>query len=332
MGAYLSEPPCWSKEVTKLRTHYDNLKVSRDAPDNVIRAAYKTLSQKYHPDKNPGDERAAHVMAVINSSYEVLSDPERRARHDAWIAAEEQKLKRQTQPQSPPIPPAWQPPPTAQPREPEQNALLAILLWPLTIVLRIFIAVPQLLLLLIIVGGMLVWDAVAPDRPPPAGPKPYQAQAPERQVPAKQPKAESQAPKYVRPDNAPNGSPWPTNAAYIKGYPVDNADGYSKVTVDNSRNDADVFVKLVSLDDDTAYPVRQFYLPAKSRFTLDKVTAGKYDIRYKDLGTGGLSRSESFEVDETHSADSVQYSETTLSLYKVQGGNFHTYDLADSEF
>jgi len=64
MGAYLSEPPCWSKEVTKLRTHYDNLKVSRDAPDNVIRAAYKTLSQKYHPDKNPGDERAAHVMAV----------------------------------------------------------------------------------------------------------------------------------------------------------------------------------------------------------------------------------------------------------------------------
>lgn len=55
--------------MTKLRTHYDNLKVARDAPDAVIRAAYKVLVQKYHPDKNPGDERAARVMKIINQSY-----------------------------------------------------------------------------------------------------------------------------------------------------------------------------------------------------------------------------------------------------------------------
>ncbi|MCS6804710.1 MAG: DnaJ domain-containing protein, partial [Blastocatellia bacterium] len=41
--------------MPKLHTHYDNLKVARNAPPEVIRAAYKTLSQRFHPDRNPGD-------------------------------------------------------------------------------------------------------------------------------------------------------------------------------------------------------------------------------------------------------------------------------------
>ena len=104
------------------------------------------------------------------------------------------------------------------------------------------------------------------------------------------------------------------------------------MTVDNGQNDSDVFVKLVSLDGDAAYPVRQFFIPAHSRFTMNKVTAGNYDIRYRDLGNGGLSRSEEFDVEETRTADGVQFSELTMTLYKVQDGNFQTYDLADSEF
>ncbi len=72
-----------------LHTHYDNLKVARRAPQEVIRAAYKALSQKYHPDKNPGDAKAAHVMAMLNSAYGILADPQRRREHDEWIAAEE---------------------------------------------------------------------------------------------------------------------------------------------------------------------------------------------------------------------------------------------------
>ena len=73
----------------KIHTHYDNLKVARLAPQEVIRAAYKALSQKYHPDKNPGDEKAARIMAILNSAYGTLSDPQRRREHDEWIAAEE---------------------------------------------------------------------------------------------------------------------------------------------------------------------------------------------------------------------------------------------------
>lgn len=77
----------------KIHTHYDNLKVARLAPQEVIRAAYKALSQKYHPDKNPGDEKAARIMAILNSAYSTLSDPQRRREHDEWIAAEEWEIE-----------------------------------------------------------------------------------------------------------------------------------------------------------------------------------------------------------------------------------------------
>ncbi len=73
----------------KLHTHYDNLKVARNAPPEVIKAAYRILSQRYHPDRNPGKPDAHRVMALVNESYQVLSEPKSRAAHDDWIAEEE---------------------------------------------------------------------------------------------------------------------------------------------------------------------------------------------------------------------------------------------------
>lgn len=98
-------------------------------------------------------------------------------------------------------------------------------------------------------GGFIFYAAVI-DKPsaPPPGPKPYQSTPP---VPPPKP-------AWVRPDSAPNGQPWPTTAAYVRGYQQLHSGGLSTVTVDNSQNDSDVFVKLVSLDGPNAYPVRVF--------------------------------------------------------------------------
>lgn len=76
--------------MKKIRTHYDNLKVSRDAPEEVIRAAYRSLSQKYHPDRNPGNAEAERIMLILNKAYGVLTDPKKRKQHDIWIAEQEQ--------------------------------------------------------------------------------------------------------------------------------------------------------------------------------------------------------------------------------------------------
>lgn len=81
--------------MKKIRTHYDNLKVSKDAPPEVIKAAYKSLIQKYHPDRNLGDKRTEHITKIINEAYRVLSDPKLRAEHDKWISShEEYKYKK----------------------------------------------------------------------------------------------------------------------------------------------------------------------------------------------------------------------------------------------
>ena len=323
--------------VTKLRTHYDNLKVARDAPDFVIRAAYKTLSQNYHPDKNPGDARAAQVMSLINQSYEVLSDPVRRREHDQWIAREESKVRSQTGAQTSsqnPEPQAQQPA-----AKPERSLTGRMLMAPLMLIGRVIVAEPRLAVLALVFGGFWIWMAVTPDPPPPPGPKPYRSQVPatpsmiisqppDPAIPSMLKKGED----YSRPSTAPNGRPWPSASGYVKGYPIDNDSGHSEVTVDNAQNDSDVFVKLVSLDEETAFPVRQFYIPAGSRFKMNKVTAGKYDIRYRDLNSGGLSRSESFEITETRTDEGIEYSGITMTLYKVEGGNFQTYDLSDGEF
>ena len=83
--------------MEKIHSHYDNLKIARNAPVEVVRAAYKALSQRYHPDKNPDQKNGARVMALLNSAYDVLSDPAKRQDHDDWIAAAEAELKAQQQ-------------------------------------------------------------------------------------------------------------------------------------------------------------------------------------------------------------------------------------------
>lgn len=69
-------------------THYDTLEVARGASPAVIRAAYKSLSQVWHPDRN--SHRAAQAelqMTRLNVAYEVLSDSAKRKRYDAELAA-----------------------------------------------------------------------------------------------------------------------------------------------------------------------------------------------------------------------------------------------------
>jgi hypothetical protein len=70
--------------MPKVRTHYDNLKIARDAPIEVIEAAYRSLAQKYHPDRS-ASKNAPRIMALINQAYSVLSNAELRRHHDQWI-------------------------------------------------------------------------------------------------------------------------------------------------------------------------------------------------------------------------------------------------------
>ncbi|NCC61579.1 MAG: J domain-containing protein [Verrucomicrobiae bacterium] len=92
--------------MEKLRTHYDNLQVVENASIEVIKGAYRYLSQKWHPDKNPNNRIVAErITKIINEAYEVLSDPAQRQQHDNWIREQREQTKQQSQ----------YPPPTPEP-------------------------------------------------------------------------------------------------------------------------------------------------------------------------------------------------------------------------
>lgn len=69
--------------------HYDTLEVSSRASPEVLRAAYRSLMQRYHPDRHPDDPQAAARTAAITEAYDVLSDPARRAAYDEALAAQQ---------------------------------------------------------------------------------------------------------------------------------------------------------------------------------------------------------------------------------------------------
>ena len=63
------------------RDFYETLGVSRTASQDEVKRAFRQLAREHHPDVNQ-DPHAAERFKEINAAYQVLGDPERRARYD----------------------------------------------------------------------------------------------------------------------------------------------------------------------------------------------------------------------------------------------------------
>ncbi len=66
------------------RDFYEVLEVSRTASDQEIKAAYRKLALKFHPDRNPGDKTAEDRFKEAAAAYAVLADADKRARYDRF--------------------------------------------------------------------------------------------------------------------------------------------------------------------------------------------------------------------------------------------------------
>ena len=289
--------------------------VARNAPQEVINAAYRVLAKRFHPDTNGGDARAERVMRIVNTSYAVLSDPEQRRLHDEWIEQNEVADEGDFVP--PPSPPPIRR--SADSQSAVKNHLKGF--WPAYLL-----------------GAILIWLYVADQAPPaPSGlgtydPSPSERETNSTDVVNATTSVPPEVAAYMRPQKAPNGSPWPTTAAYIAGYKRLRTDGLSKLTIDNSQRSSDVFVKLVAIDAGKTMPIRHAYIPAYQTFTMNSIRAGNYDVRYMDLDDGGLARSEAFNLQQINDGLSVKSSVVTMTLFKVSNGNMQTYPLNPSEF
>ncbi|MBC7751666.1 MAG: J domain-containing protein [Candidatus Saccharibacteria bacterium] len=311
--------------MKEINTHYNNLKVARNAPQEVIRAAYMALSKQYHPDRNSGSSESNRIMSIINASYEVLSDPIKRRDHDSWILKMEEENKYNSESLSRQDFSSGKVKPTersVRKRFSSSDRWIGLS--------TLFIIVASVCLSSYESSPSSVSQPYTPEPVETSEQEPrssYQEQA----SPSVTENTQGQ-PKSVALRIAPNGQAWPKSAGYVKGYEKLNMDGLSTVTVDNSQNNTAVFVKLISSDGSVAYPVRQFYIPAFGGFILRDVSKGNYDIRYRDLSDGRLSRSDSFNVEEIETSEGKQFSNITMTLYKMQNGNFKTYPIQESDF
>jgi len=75
------------------KDYYEVLGLLHSAEDVVIKAAFKALAQRYHPDKFEGDPDVARAkMEDINEAYRVLSSPPHRLVHDRDIMGDSVRL------------------------------------------------------------------------------------------------------------------------------------------------------------------------------------------------------------------------------------------------
>jgi DnaJ-like protein len=402
-----------------LRTHYDNLKIARDAPVEVVRAAYRALCLKYHPDRHAADPEATEMMALLNSAYDVLSDPEKRREYDDWIRFVESKPAREREdahteagsdwigaPGASDSPRSSRPPVTLARFRPYWVfyvlALVAIFmgsLWYESLYLHRSKALTPLASALSTArqesppaldaspfARPSLRDPSSSSRTTPAPPQsepvpavksdrpaapprnasssspaasaphaaakahPQQQEAPSAAIAAKRPapRAVSRARAtednadafaddrgtelYTRPAAAPNGEVWPSSSDYVAGYQQRNTNGLSQVVIDNTQNPSDAFVKVVSVGESEPKVVRNIFIQAADRFTVSNLRAGTYEIRYQNLDSGRVLRSEVFALEESAIASGTRYSTVTLTLRTRADESMNTFALPREQF
>ncbi|MBR8702823.1 molecular chaperone DnaJ [Porphyromonas levii] len=70
--------------MAEKRDYYEVLGVSKGATDEEIKKAYRKTALKYHPDRNPNDKEAEEKFKEAAEAYDVLSDPNKKARYDQF--------------------------------------------------------------------------------------------------------------------------------------------------------------------------------------------------------------------------------------------------------
>ncbi|AOR64264.1 J domain-containing protein [Pectobacterium wasabiae] len=303
-----------------MRTHYDNLKVSKDAPIEVIQAAYRSLAKKYHPDINKDNPDAARIMQIINSSYEILSDPQKRKEHDSWIIKEtwreraEATLKQNAQTK------------ISTPTQKVKNDKNSFITKTIDLIFSIF-SLLRLGFGLCVIGfvAYAIISGIFKTSVSLTNNKNDNSQIIE---PSKQK-------TFVNSSNICNASvknrKWPITPTIFNQ--KDRRNGLSSLTLDNTRNNEDIYVRFTfEQDKNTSKFLRDVFIPAGNYAVLEKIPVGIYRVKTQNIKTGCVQISEPITMIERKTTTGIEYSDNSLTFYPVINGNTHFSTLPASQF
>lgn len=331
--------------------HYTTLGVTQDAIPEVIKAAYRAMSQKYHPDRNPGDAEAKARMQAINAAYAVLSCPDERARYDRTLSATEahNKSPRQTDADSgatgeftssvddeygqtlyesdSPMGSG------AMPLAPEPVRLLRSGEYAALIIFTL------ITVLIFAMGQTAQPPRQSPATPATAAaliPVPPAPSPPRDNQPASVPIPPSKSPAVsaMKVPKAPNGIPWPAASGYLEGY--DSSDyGGSIIELVNTNTKNAFFVKLVNTARNAEYASRYLFLGSRQGFSIVNIAPGSYFLAYQDLMGGGYYRTDTFNLSQQPSPQDptrLQFTTVRFEFSARPGGYLDSRAISAAEF
>ncbi len=146
--------------------------------------------------------------------------------------------------------------------------------------------------------------------------------------------AQSQQPTPKTCDRATKeGYPFPSTTGYINGYQVKAKTGLSTVTVDNAQGNFDVFIKLFTLSSERPQTIRAFLVKQGQEFTVENITRGTYDVRYRNLSTCDLFRTPKFKLkEEKISTEEIRFSKYKFIIKPRIGGNMKPVRIQEDDF
>jgi len=119
---------------------------------------------------------------------------------------------------------------------------------------------------------------------------------------------------------------------YLTGFKQKRKGGYSTLTVDNTRNDDGVIVKIFYMGGVRPEAVRAFSIRGGDKFTAQSLPPGEYEVRYKMLSSNQKYKTQPITLQQIEEENGIRYSRVEITLYKVLHGNMQTYPISDADF
>lgn len=273
-------------------------------------------------------------MLLINTAYDVLSDPVKRAEHDAWIGKEnwkrkQESLKAEQATRTAATAEALRTTSQQTTKQERDGSFKPGRIWAsiVNVLCRAITLVRFVIISGLIIGFVYKFTHTSVTVPAENAGEVDLKDIKNHDIKVPPLTADCAGPVKTHPD----GRQWGTIARVMAV--TENRSGLSSLTLDNSRNSQDLYIKLArSLDLNSRNFAREAFIPAHQQLVLQNLPEGSYVVKMMDVASGCAQVSPIISISETRTDRGIEYTNHSMTFYPVINGNTHLRTLSASRF